>query len=399
MIIRKNNRKRKSFVGRNYKVFLGYQFKSPHYKTQLLEQVVQSAVEEAKKILNRKYSDIDLELKLRGRQGRPLNREILRMVKNSAVTIFELSNKNMNVYFELGLATAIRSSTPFLIIERSRNKGKFVGSDIRDLIREPYSKKDIVKLRNQIKDHIVQEIKGIIYRKNQEDAWVNLRRIWGGDVRKDKIIIVCGELTGTFKPKQANRKSHEYVNLARYADQDALVETLKLLPKFFPDTEVEYYTSKELPQSKLRSNLIVIGGPDFNQITKELIDNISFPFQYRTHGFETYFYDKVNKLRFEIKERRGQIIEDYGLFAHFSNPLTSNTSIIMIGGLQTFGVLGAIKAFAMNSNGRSNTKKILKQNQRGKDFAVLIPVKVLHAQPADSNVDMGSYHSFNLPKQ
>lgn len=398
MRVIKNNQRQQSFVGRNYRVFLGYQFKSRYYKTKLLEQTVQEAVDDAKRILNRKYSGIELELKLRGRLGKPLNSEILRMVRHSAVTIFELSNKNMNVYFEFGLATAYQSSTPMLIINRQRNREKLVGSDVRDLIREPYSKGNIPRLKGVIRDHIVQEIKRIIQKKNQEDAWVNLRRLWGGDIKRERIIVVCGELTGTFKPKQANRKSHEHVNLSRYADQDALVETLKLLPKLFPDTEVEYYTSKELPHSKRRNNLIVIGGPDFNQLTKDLINNINLPFQYRIHGSETCFYDKQNRARFEIEKKRGQIIKDFGLFAHFSNPLNRNTSVIMIGGLQTFGVLGAIMAFAMNKNGKNNTKKILKQNQRGKNFVVLIPVKVLNAQPADSNIDMNSYRSLNLTR-
>ena len=56
----------------------------------------------------------------------------------------------------------------------------------------------------------------------------------------------------------------------------------------------------------------------------------------------------------------------------------------MIGGLQTFGVLGA---FTMNVAGKENAKKIIKYTSGDCYFAVLIPVYVIRSQSCDSIVD------------
>lgn len=378
---------------RTYTVFLGYQFKSDMYDRSGIISAFEDAVKIAEGDLQKSYPSVTLKPEHQFNLGEPINAQINSIVKNAAVAVFELSDGNRNVYFEMGLAMASRVHKPLILVnKKSDRKNVSIASDVKDIVHLSY-KGDLDSVVGNIARHIQKQIKSQITRDAKGDEWDGHRKVWFGGTSPREVTIVCPELPPSYQPKYAKDDSPEFVNLAHFGDLDALVEVLTLLPKLLPNTVVKYITSEEVQRKDKNGTLIVIGGPDFNTLTEMLLEDLSFPFKYRQKSGETIFYEVDTKQEFNIQKRGKGALNDYGLFARFPNPWNKSKAIIMIGGLQTFGVLGAVQAFAMSTIGKRNVKKVLRRCADPLHFATLVPVKVSAGQPSISTVDLKTFHT------
>lgn len=379
---------------RVFNVFLGLQFKSKWYEKSEIIGAVENAVKMAREELEGSKHRIDLNLEWGLVSGEPVNTQILSMVKNAAVAIFEVSEKNPNVYFEMGLACASFVSRPLLLFNEKAAKDVAIASDVKDILRLDYPNKRTDQVIAQITRHIKKEIREQIRKEAKSDAWNDLRKIWSGGLPTRQITIVCPELPKTYRPKYASKGSPEFVNLAHFGDLDALVEVLTLLPKLYPNAETKYVTSSEVHRNDKEGNLIVIGGPDFNALAKEFLDSQPVPFLYKQKGYDPIFFEVATKREFSMEKKKGRVTRDYGLFARFPNPVNKSNSVIMIGGLQTFGVLGAVQAFGMNTIGKKNAERIIERCTGPPRFAALIPVDISDGQPSISDIDISTLRPY-----
>lgn len=357
---------------------------------------VTSAVEMAEQDLQKSHPGVRLSLQHRAMKlGEPLNYQIITMVRNASAAVFEVSDQNPNVYFEMGLAYASRVIRPILLFNERSKRKVTVASDVRDLLRLQYSLKRLESKEGHIARHIKNEIKRRLREESRSEVWWHLQQVWGGGPSRGQIKIVCPQLPRSYQPTYAQKGSPEFVNLARYGDLDTLAEVLTLLPKLFPNAEVKYLTAGEVQRVDRHGDLIVLGGPDFNKLTRELMRTARLPFQYRTIGSKSAFVEIPTAREFLIQTTtKGTIRKDFGLFARFPNPLNVDRTVVLIGGLQTFGVLGSVQAFSMNATGKKNAKLVTKLCSGVPGFAVLVPVSVSGAQPSYSELDKSTFHKF-----
>lgn len=388
---KRQSRATRAFSGRTYTVFLGLQFESKHYDKSDIVSTVERAVEMAQDDLRHLFPGVTLQVEYRLKVGETINAQIISTVKNATAAVFEVSEKNPNVYFEMGVAYSSLVTRPLLLFNKRAAKEVSVASDVRDILRLEYPNGKIHQVEGRIAEHVKKLIRKHIEKEARGDAWQDLRRIWcGKGSSSPQLTIVCPELPPSYQPKFARKGSLEFVNLAHFGDLDALVELLTLLPKLFPNTEPKYVTSAELQRRDRGGDLVVIGGPDFNQFTAELVQALPLPFTYRQRRGTTVFRDSGTDREYDLQLQRKQVCRDYGLFARFPNPLNSRNTVIMIGGLQTFGVLGAVKAFGMTAAGRKNARRRADRCPGSPLFAVLIPVVVAGGQPSISDIDLST---------
>lgn len=379
---------------RTYTVFLGLQFQSDRYDRSDLVSVVENAADIAQADLQRSYPGVSIQVEHQLQLGESINSQIISLVKGAAAAVFEVSDKNPNVYFEMGLAYASLVTEPLLLFNQKAAKSVGIASDVRDILRLEYPDGGVGRVEGRIAQHIKKVIRCQIEQEQRGDAWADLRRVWSGGSRGRQVTIVCPELPPSYQPKYAKKGSPEFVHLARFGDVDALVEVLTLLPKLIPNVEAKYVTATELQRKDRQGDVIVLGGPDFNAFADELLGGQSFPFVYRDRGRETALCEEATGREFRLGKNRGRVAHDYGLFARFPNPLNRRNIVIMIGGLQTFGVLGAVHAFGMSSLGKRNVKRVVKRCSGTPKFATIVPVHVSGGQPSKSDIDTSTFHTY-----
>lgn len=385
---------KKSPHNKTYPIFLGLQFisKNKYYKRKVVIETVSKAVKLAQAKLRESFPGVMLKLEHQlTKLGKPVNAQIVKMVRRTSCGVFEVSEKNPNVYFEMGLSYSKKNAAPLILLNRKAAKKDVVASDVKDLFRLHYPQDKLSSKTEEIANHIRGQVAKQIH-VNRYD----IRRIWSGGVSWDEIIVVCPTLPTAYIPKHALRSSSEFVNLAKYGDPDALVELLILLRTFYPNIKITRCTSKKVSETQYRNDLIIIGGPDFNKVTKIFMKESKCPIQYKIEENVTAFLDKINKRSYPLKERcQKQEIQDYGLFARFPNPHDKSKTIIMIGGLGTHGVLCAAEAFGANPIGRKNTKFVIDSVSENPYFAVVIPVNISGTQvPPLCNIEQSTLHKY-----
>ncbi len=367
---------------KTYSVFLGYQFKSTksYYTQTEIRKVLKNTVRLAQQKLQISYPGVKLKLDDRvTRFGRPVNAQIVKMVKRASAGAFEMSERNPNVYFEMGLAYGRKVSQPILLLNKRADKRNVVASDVKDLFRLHYRDKKLANYQEEMASHIVTTVGHKIY-----ESRYDLRRIWG--VSGQRVKIVCPTLTREYIPLHSLKDSSEFVKFTRYGDGDALVKVLTLVRTLFPNVNADYVLSKEINDA-YREDLIIIGGPDFNAVAKEFMKESKCPIQYRKiKGDKAAFMHRLLQRKYFLSSKIGKH-EDYGLFARFPNPFNRSKVVIIIGGLGTWGVLGAVEAFENNANGRENLRAIIDEISENPHFAVLIPVRAVHLHTPLPKID------------
>lgn len=391
---------RKSSVRRSPRrvigVFLGYQFQSKYFQRSDMLASIEAAVRLAEEDLSNHWPGIRLEMiHEASHPGVALSRQIIDMVRDAAVGIFEVSDNNGNVFFELGLAYGTGKTEPIILVNRGATSKIKIPSDIREFFRLEYQNKRIASIKATIAQHIRIQVDRKLKQESRADTWHDLKAVWAGNNRIRNVTVVCPELPRNYRPRYAHPDSPEYVNLARFGDADALVELLAVLPKLFPDSEVKHITAGEMQRHDLSGNLIVIGGPDFNPITRKLFADQDIPFTYCSSESAVYFKDSTDGAKYElVANKQGRVHKDYGFFARFPNPLNTGNFIIMIGGLQTYGVLGAVRLFGMNAAGRRNAKTVLSRCSGNPKFCALTPIRVVDSQPTLGHLDRAAIRTY-----
>ena len=89
---------------RTINIFAAYDFNSKHYKKEDLEKAIREAVKNVQKYVRNKFKDLTLQLiEQKDIESFEYVGEFVRnSLENAVITVFELSDRNPNVTFELG---------------------------------------------------------------------------------------------------------------------------------------------------------------------------------------------------------------------------------------------------------------------------------------------------------
>jgi len=207
------------------------------------------------------------------------------------------------------------------------------------------------------------------------------------------IWVVCPQIDepGEF----ADRSSADYTYLDNLGDTDALLEVMVFLSQYYPNATIERFSSDDLPEGHTSSNLVVIGGPGSAEIRNEICRDMMSGM----HSHVAYSPDceqmKVTSvsgetidLSAEYRENRegsGRqsslgLLTDWGYFARFNNPLNANATVVLINGIHTAGVVGAVRVFSERREALRNFDTVLASGIATTSFECYFEVPVLNAQ-------------------
>lgn len=139
-----------------------------------------------------------------------------------------------------------------------------------------------------------------------------------------------------------------------------------------PDLVKNILLSTDQLGRHIERDLIVLGGPEFNQMTKKLLSEIqNSPIRQSNHII-TWHETNVEKV-FESEYERERIIKDYGFILRASNPYSNGKSIVVLfSGCHAYGTLAATYYFTEQLLSRNKYRWINKNN-----FAAIVSAPVI----------------------
>lgn len=216
----------------------------------------------------------------------------------------------------------------------------------------------------------------------------HLRKIWGFK-DGDSVIVVCSELDNP--EERQHVEPREFIYSLKYGDVDAYFEVMLTLLRLYPSIKLRSMSSGEAETTRLdlSSHIVVIGGPDYNALTRRILSWGITQFEYRSPYVdvkpvqcppdEIVIYDRLHDKEYCYLDD----YHDYGYFERIINPYNPDKYIILIGGCHTIGVTGAIRAFSMAESREGeipstvlrNAEMVAKHIGKAKTFAVLVDVE------------------------
>lgn len=358
---------------RKLKVFVGYQIESEYHDTEDLKE----AIFKAKEIVEENFSNIDLEIKFgEFGAGKVLFNEVLSAIKDCEIAIFDISENNPNVLIEVGLAYGNNKQVILLKNESSKERFK-VSSDISAFIYVPYKDKEAVP---ETYSEIANSI--LTYLKEAPESLLYFKSLWGfRDV--DQVYVVCPELEEP--EKRQYPEPQEFLYLGKYGDIDSLIVIYSSLNKIYPQLSMKFCTSEEfknIPGNPYASNLILIGGPDYNKVTDSFMKYTPFEFSQDETDETTLVYKQGNRI-FRPEFKLHQEIVDYGFFLKIPNPYNPDKKLIMINGIHTYGVYGSAKCFSLYDEheiniAKDNCKTVIESLGGDPNFTVVVRVECIN---------------------
>ncbi|MBE9489622.1 MAG: hypothetical protein IMY67_04960 [Bacteroidetes bacterium] len=336
------------------KLFVGLQFVSNFYSKTKLEAAVVRAVNQVEKEVSARYPnnhydliyhifDID--------SGKQLKTSLKEIISNSDICLFELSEKNLNVYFELGVSFALEKKIIYLLNESvDINK---MPSDLDGTFYARYKHED--ELAVIIANEIYEKTLSYISKTNILSSVFDLRV-------KEKVNIICPEIPANIRPDYSIENAKDYARIAKFGDPDTLWNITIHIARSFPKIKIfENVATELMPHDLFSNDLICIGGPGWNPITKSILEHRNVPLKYGSNGDkvqEFYIKNESNKKKLTTEwSKDGHVIKDIGVFAKLPSPSPTH-DVYLINGIQTYGVLGVALSLTVDHFKLKNIEKI-----------------------------------------
>ncbi|MBE8523531.1 helix-turn-helix domain-containing protein [Amycolatopsis sp. H6(2020)] len=168
----------------------------------------------------------------------------------------------------------------------------------------------------------------------------------------EPVMITCGQISSTMPSHVSamDPRDPDYVELLKYADPDALVHLFGHIRALNPAHEVKYSTTDDMQPADYSSHLVVVGGTDFNLLTRDIFSTLQLPVNMPLRspeaewlGFEAVDGDEIHRFSPVLDDSYGTRIlhEDVILFFRGVNPVDRRRTITICAGLYARGTLAA----------------------------------------------------------
>jgi hypothetical protein len=171
------------------------------------------------------------------------------------------------------------------------------------------------------------------------------------------ITIVCAPFSSETLAKMGpytDPAAPDYATLYKYADLDALIELHGHIRATNPQNEVRFRLASEVTADEMTSHLLLLGGVDWNDLTREVLDVVDVPVRQVTRateaeegGFEVVKDGNVSAT-FSPRMRKGQggakeLAEDISHFYRAPSPFNIERTVTIFNGSFGRGVYGAVR--------------------------------------------------------
>lgn len=186
---------------------------------------------------------------------------------------------------------------------------------------------------------------------------------WQGSLRDfwqltshSRVDIVCSEIPEEERPEFADPHDRNYLRYAKFADLDSLIFTRTRLAQLDPDVVIRDFSPSEYFDSDT-DTCIVIGGPPWNAKYREFLPQLPFLFEPHELGEDDpLVIPQLDLILGPRWTQDSELVEDLAVFTRLT--LAQGTTVILLGGCLTLGVLGAAKCFLQGARGAANAAYI-----------------------------------------
>jgi hypothetical protein len=198
--------------------------------------------------------------------------------------------------------------------------------------------------------------------------------------RDRKILFVLGA-----SDHQSNSdKKYKVINVFEHK---LLFDFHKELFEIYGDKlNIEMLFEPESFKEYSETNFILIGGPGTNILVDNLVRTEKILFHINNDYKNDRSLNDWNNIKYNVKKCEETII-DYGIIARIPNPYSSNNSIIVLYGIESFGTYGAIlgvKNIDSILTEKYSRSKYWRKIKKAKFFQLLFEITVQNNIPPKS---------------
>jgi len=362
---------------RSINIFISHPFE-PTNKTYDLDKFrtnIQLLISQAENLVRKEYKDFEIETTFIFNDSfHGLPKQIENKIRGSHMAIVDITENKPNIFFEYGFLYGL--NIPVMLIKARESMETFpIPADIKDRLTIVYD--NFNKLLDTCTPNLVEAFKKLIHNDSLYNIY--LSKIWfPHDIGTIHVITSTESEAREF----AFPESDNYMLLESLGDKDSLLEVMTFLNRNYRNVNIPMYAANNF-QNQIESNLVVIGGPgyeggDENNVCKIMMEKVKSKVSYSDDCEKLLYKDK----KYTATKKGNKTIRDYGYFARFPNPFNQRSTVLLINGIHTFGVLGASKAFSDHPNAQGNIKKLLNKfnldDVKQTSFECFFPVEVLN---------------------
>lgn len=389
-------------IEKEISIFAAYKFKSKYYKLEVLEAAIKNAIANTEKKLQKKFKGIKLKFLEQNEisSGENVKDFVIKNVEKATLNIFELSDREPNVTFELGYSMGISKQKYDekcydVLLQCKKRSHRDVISDLLGQFITMYpGNRNQSKLQHAIQSAIENELLNKINKILQNDRFIK-NLLWR--VQGEKVYIVCPHI-----PIKDQKKYGVISAFSRYGDFNTVYE-LGMFLKSSLNCEVEHIDTEQANSTKklFENNLIFVGGPMWNKFAESLMASYALPYKYvwsPDEKKEDYIFDTLANKKYykKIFQSNKTICKDYGIYAMLPNPCNSEKVVILISGITSFGGNGAARAFIDGNMSSENCKFIIKKIGFNDFFACIVEVEILSGEfPYPKKISAADVAQFN----
>jgi len=361
---------------RSINIFVSHPFEPDNatYDVEKFRTNIRLLISEAENIVRREYQDFQIDTTFVFNDSfLGLPQQIESKIRSSHIGIVDITESKPNIFFEYGLLYGL--NIPVIMIKAASSVADFpIPADLKDRLPHLYNNfDDLIKVASV---NLADYLKILITSDSLYNIY--LPKIWfPSDVGTVHIIT---STESEMREQFALPESDNYMLLESLGDKDSLLSVVTFLGRNYRNINAPMYAANStIP---LEDNLVIIGGPgddegDGNPVCKIFMEKMDVKISY-SEDCEQLIYKGRS---YTATKQGNKTVRDYGYFARFPNPFNPRTSVVLINGIHTFGVLGAAKAFSDHPSAQVNIKKILNKlnldDIKQASFECFFPVDVL----------------------
>jgi hypothetical protein len=333
------------------RLFVGHSFSDDDHPTGVagFRQAVTDAVSNVNATISQRWPDLEVHVDPvfeDRRIGRLLPLQVRSQLAMADIVLIDGSGLSPNVFYELGYAHGMRRPLLFTYCGESVDE---VPRDVADFIVGAYT--DIDSLR----DHVFSSLQGLIEElfRNGSTAHEPRERCFWFDPDCREVHVICAP-----EPEMsrfANTDAENYLFIDGLEDRDALMELAMFLSRALPRARIVRHSSSTITPDVLSSNLVVLGGPMNNHVTRDLMRALEVPLCFDLVGEQMRLGDGP---QFRLASEDGRPSRDAGYFGRFRNPFDRSHRVVLCQGFYTFGTLAAAGVLADSSQAVLNTRHL-----------------------------------------
>jgi hypothetical protein len=183
-----------------------------------------------------------------------------------------------------------------------------------------------------------------------------------------RVDIVCSEIPEDERPEYASPTDRNYLRYAKFADLDTLIYLRTRFTQLSSTVTIRDFAPSEYYDTQA-DVMVVVGGPPWNAKYREFLPQLPFFFQPHPLGEDDPLV--VPELGLALGPRwteRQELLEDLAVLTRLT--LAQGTTVFLLGGCLTLGVLGAARCLLDIEHGARSVSYV--NELVGKDDFVLV---------------------------